>query len=105
MRGSSDRSRGGAHSDLAPAYGGAARAKRVPEALPEQESLLGECERARQPDGYVQEELAECLLALGRKKEAAAHFGRAYELLSRDASFPSDEVARLQRMKDLRDLP
>ena len=77
---------------------------RSAEALPEQESLLGECERARQPDGYVQEELAECLLALGRKKEAAAHFARAYELLSRDASFPSDEVARLQRLKSLREI-
>jgi tetratricopeptide (TPR) repeat protein len=78
---------------------------RPAEALIEQESLLGECERARQSDGYIHEELAECLLALGRKKEAAAHFARAYELLSRDASFPSDEVPRLQRMKALRDIP
>jgi tetratricopeptide (TPR) repeat protein len=77
---------------------------RPAEALPEQESLLGECERGRQSDGYIHEELAECLLALGRKKESAPHFARAYELLSRDASFPSDEVARLQRLKSLRDI-
>jgi tetratricopeptide (TPR) repeat protein len=74
---------------------------RAAESLPEQESLLGECERARQPDGYVQEELAECLLALGKKKESAPHFARAYEILSRDPSFPADEAPRLQRLKAL----
>ncbi|MDB5323427.1 MAG: hypothetical protein JWN40_5058 [Phycisphaerales bacterium] len=74
---------------------------RAAEALPVQESLLGECERARQPDGYVHEELAECLLALGRRAQAAPHFARAYELLASDPGFPKDEAARLQRMKEL----
>ena len=74
---------------------------RAAEALPEQESLLGECERARQPDGYVHEELAECLLALGRAKQAASHFARAYELLANDPSFPPEETIRLARLKEL----
>jgi tetratricopeptide (TPR) repeat protein len=74
---------------------------RAAEALPVQESLLGECERAREPDGYVHEELAECLRALGRVKAAAPHFARAYELLRNDPGFPPDEIARLQRMKEL----
>jgi tetratricopeptide (TPR) repeat protein len=76
---------------------------RVEEALPVQESLLGECERARESDGYVHEELAECLLALGKAKEATEHFARAYELLSKDQSFPANETARLERMKALRE--
>jgi tetratricopeptide (TPR) repeat protein len=75
---------------------------RTAEALTEQEALLGECERAGQPDGYVHEELAECLLALGRGGKAAQeHFARAHALLSKDPWFPADEQARLQRMKQL----
>ena len=74
---------------------------RAAEALSEQESLLGECERARQPDGYVHEELGECLLALGRAKEATPHFARAYELLHNDPGFPREETARLTRLKEL----
>jgi tetratricopeptide (TPR) repeat protein len=74
---------------------------RMAEALPVQESLLGECERAREPDGYVHEELAECLQALGRGRTAAPHFARAYQLLHDDPGFPADESARLQRLKEL----
>jgi tetratricopeptide (TPR) repeat protein len=74
---------------------------RAADALPVQESLLGECERARQPDGYVHEELAECLLALGRRAQAAPHFARAYGLLANDPGFPKEDAARLARMKEL----
>ena len=74
---------------------------RVDEALAAQQSLLGECERAGQPDGYVHEELGECLLALDRPAEAAPHFDRAHELLSSDAWFPPAEKPRLERMKKL----
>jgi tetratricopeptide (TPR) repeat protein len=71
------------------------------EALTEQEALLGECERAGQPDGYVHEELAECLLSLGRGKAAQEHFAQAHALLSKDPWFPADEKSRLERMKQL----
>jgi len=74
---------------------------RAGEALPVQESLLGECERAREPEGYVHEELGECLLALGRRALAAPHFARAHQLLANDPGFPKEEAARLARMKEL----
>ncbi|MFZ1571260.1 MAG: hypothetical protein WAT89_00815, partial [Candidatus Kapaibacterium sp.] len=35
-------------------------------------------------DGYIHEEIAECLLTLGLKKEASIRFGNAYNLLSTD---------------------
>jgi tetratricopeptide (TPR) repeat protein len=70
-------------------------------ALKEQEALLGEAQRAREDDGYTHEELAECLLALNRTKEAAPHFKRAYEVLSKDPWFPPDEADRLERLKIL----
>jgi tetratricopeptide (TPR) repeat protein len=74
---------------------------RVAEALAEQEMLLRECELAREPDGYVHEEIGECLIALGRAGEARPHFARAYELLAKNPWFPPGEKVRLERMKEL----
>jgi tetratricopeptide (TPR) repeat protein len=74
---------------------------RIEEALAEQRSLAGECERAGEPDGYVHEEVGECLLALGREVDARPQFARAYELLSKDAWFASNEPQRLARIKEL----
>lgn len=74
---------------------------RIKEALAEQTSLLSECELAREPDGYIHEEVAECLLALGRADEARPHFARAYELLAKDPGFPPAEKDRLARLKKL----
>jgi tetratricopeptide (TPR) repeat protein len=73
----------------------------VEEALAAQRVLAGECERAGEPDGYTQEEIGECLLALGSDDEAKPHFARAYELLSKDPWFPPDEPQRLARIKEL----
>jgi tetratricopeptide (TPR) repeat protein len=73
------------------------------DALAVQESLCEECERAREPDGFVWEELGECLTALGRSKEAGRCFAQAYRLLSKDPGFPTEEQARLQRIKQLGD--
>ena len=78
---------------------------RVAEALAEQEALLRECELAREPDGYVHEEVGECLIALERAAEARPHFARAYELLSKDPWFPGEERGRLERMKELAMVP
>jgi tetratricopeptide (TPR) repeat protein len=74
---------------------------RVEEALKEQVSIQGECERAGEPDGYTHEEIAECLLALGKPAEAKPEFARAYKMLSQDPWFPPDEPERLQRLKTL----
>ena len=48
------------------------------EALAEQQALAAELEAEGEVDGYVDEELAECLLALGRGDEARPYFSRAY---------------------------
>lgn len=70
-------------------------------ALAEQEALLRECELSREPDGYVHEEIGECLIALGHRAEARAHFARAYDLLAKDPWFPQQEKPRLERMREL----
>jgi tetratricopeptide (TPR) repeat protein len=54
-----------------------------------------------EPDGYVFEESAECLLLLGRNEEARPYFGKAYEYLSKDGWLVRDEQDRLKRMSRL----
>lgn len=71
---------------------------RADEAYPIQLDLLKHRDAA-DPDGYVYEELGECLLALGRSHEAAECFGEAHSLLSRDRWFSEPE--RLERLKRL----
>jgi tetratricopeptide (TPR) repeat protein len=52
-------------------------------------------------EGYAREELAECLLALGRADEARPQFARAYELLHTDPWLARDEAPRLDRLREL----
>jgi tetratricopeptide (TPR) repeat protein len=52
-------------------------------------------------DGYVEEELGELLLALGRPEEARPHFARAHEVLSADAWLVANEADRLTRLAEL----
>lgn len=52
------------------------------EALSMQEDLLAECVRAGTPDGYIHQELGECLRALGRDDEAAVYDEEAKRLLN-----------------------
>lgn len=54
-----------------------------------------------EPDGYIQEELGECLLALDRAAEAAPHFRRACQLLAKDDWLATHHPQRLQRIKKL----
>lgn len=68
---------------------------RYDEALAIQEDLRGS------GDGFVDEELGELLLALGRPEEARPHFARAHELLSQDAWLVEAEPERLKRLGDL----
>jgi tetratricopeptide (TPR) repeat protein len=60
---------------------------------------------AGKPDGYVFEEIAECLLALGRPGEARTYFASAYEQHKDDPWFPPTDPARLQRIRELGGVP
>ena len=70
------------------------------DALAEQEALRVELVALGEADGYVFEELGECLLALGRGDEARPHFARAADLLAGDPSL-ADDPARLERLRSL----
>jgi len=67
-------------------------------ALAEQEALRAELEALGQQDGYVFEELGECLLALERGAEASPCFRRAAELLEAELA---DAPERLERLRSL----
>jgi tetratricopeptide (TPR) repeat protein len=61
-------------------------------------------ERLRQrgePDGWISEEYAECLLASGDAAAAKPHFAAAHELLSRDPWVLKNDPAKLDRLKRL----
>ena len=74
---------------------------RIDEALAIQRALLEEHRAARTNDGFVHEELAECLLALDRGDEARPHFAAAFDLLSKDPWLARDEPERLERLRRL----
>jgi tetratricopeptide (TPR) repeat protein len=74
---------------------------RCDEALSIQRDLLSELERLGERDGYVHEELGECLLALGQFDEAQPHFSLAYETLAADPWLVEHEPARLERLHSL----
>lgn len=74
---------------------------RTEEALQIQTSLLAEFEQAGETDGYVYEEIAECLLALDRREEARPHFASAYTILSQDEGLVANEPSRLERLRQL----
>jgi tetratricopeptide (TPR) repeat protein len=74
---------------------------RTQEALERQMALLREPEAAGANDGFVHEEIGECLLALGRGDEARRHFARAYEVLSVDPWLAEAEPDRLKRLQAL----
>jgi tetratricopeptide (TPR) repeat protein len=66
---------------------------RLDEALAMQQKL--------KPDGYVLEEIAECLLALKRSTEARPYFAQALAELSQDKWLVANEPKRLARLKQL----
>jgi tetratricopeptide (TPR) repeat protein len=71
------------------------------DALQMQRELLAEHERAGTEDGYVYEELAECLLELGRPDESRPHFRQAFKALSADTWLAENEPERLARLDRL----
>jgi tetratricopeptide (TPR) repeat protein len=73
---------------------------RLEEALAAQRELLRQqTEGAR--DGFVLEEMGECLLALGRAEEARPFFAEAYAELSQDEWLMDNEPRRIERLKSL----
>jgi tetratricopeptide (TPR) repeat protein len=74
---------------------------RVEEALSKQLTLKDEIEGVKEKDGYVFEEIGECLLALNRLEEARPYFSEAYELLAQDTWLVEKEPDRLARLKKL----
>ena len=73
--------------------------KRYDEALTIQRALEAEHAAAGSVDGYVWEEMAENLEALGRLDEAKPYFGKAVDELSRDEWFVKNEAVRLAHLK------
>lgn len=73
---------------------------RVEAALASQTALRAEIAAAGgEQDGYVHEEIGECLLALGRDgEECRRAFGSAYELLSKDSWLVANEAPRVERL-------
>ena len=74
---------------------------RIDEALQIQDELAETRELHMEPDGYVQEELAELHLAKGDTAEAAKHFGLAYKQLGVDPWLKANEPERLERIRKL----
>jgi tetratricopeptide (TPR) repeat protein len=58
-------------------------------------------QKQSKPDGWLNEEYAECLLALGREPEATPHFRVAYDLLKDDRWVLKNEPAKLERLRRL----
>ncbi len=76
---------------------------RIEEALSKQMALKVELDSARETDGYVFEEIGECLFALQREDEARPYFAKAYEILSRNEFLVEQEPERITRLKQLRE--
>ncbi len=75
---------------------------RTEEALRIQRDLEEEFEReGLEQDGYVYEELAECLYIQGKNEEAVKYFALAYDLLSKDEWMVANESDRLERLREL----
>jgi tetratricopeptide (TPR) repeat protein len=74
---------------------------RFEEALKIQQTLLSEIGIGGAPDGRVFEELAECLQALHKEKEAEPYFALAYLELSSNEWIADNQPVKLKRLKDL----
>jgi tetratricopeptide (TPR) repeat protein len=74
---------------------------RVEEALQQQQALREAWIPLGGSDGYNEEELGECLLALNRPEEARPYFAQAYVKLAQDAWLMATEPTRIERLKRL----
>lgn len=74
---------------------------RLEEALSRQMDLKKEFDLVGETDGYVLEEIGECLLAMEQPEQAKTYFVEAYEILSQDTYLSEHEPERLARLKTL----
>jgi tetratricopeptide (TPR) repeat protein len=74
---------------------------KIDDALAIQRRLHAEHQADGTPDGFVCEEIAECLLLKGHADEARQFFRRAYEILSRDEWLMNGEPQRVERLGQL----
>lgn len=74
---------------------------RYDDALAIQRELLGVVMAENEDTGYSHEEIAECLLALGRVDEARTHFAEAHQRLSQDPWLAANDAARIDRLREL----
>jgi tetratricopeptide (TPR) repeat protein len=74
---------------------------KVDSAVQIQRELVAANEKSGEPDGFVYEEIAECLLLQDKQVEAKPYFAKAYEQLSKDAWLARDEPDRLARLREL----
>ena len=73
--------------------------ERYDEALKIQEALADEHTQLNNPpDGFVVEEIGECLLALGKVEAAQPYFAQAYEQLSKISWVEKDRLERLKQL-------
>ncbi len=73
---------------------------RAEEALARQRALLGEYEALGEEDGFVYEEMGECLLALGKAEEARPWFRKALGKLEA-IDWVREDKARIERLRKL----
>jgi len=75
---------------------------RVDEALQKQMELKKWWdENLKDEDGYIYEEIGECLLLQSKSETAKSYFNKAYKLLSKDIWMAENEKERLERLKKL----
>jgi tetratricopeptide (TPR) repeat protein len=77
-----------------------ARTLRALGRLPEALAIQLDLEDPDDPDGFVDEEIGECLLALGRSEDARPYFNSAYRLLSQMEGAAGDKQ-RIERLRTL----
>lgn len=74
---------------------------RLDEALAWQRDLLAEWQAEGSVDGYVLEEIGECLLLLHQPAEARPYFRQAHAALAQDPWLTAHESERLTRLRQL----
>jgi tetratricopeptide (TPR) repeat protein len=76
-------------------------AGRADEAFARVQDIADELRGQNKADGFVEEELAECLIAVGRASEAGPHAGTAWELLRSETWLAQQEPDRYRRLREL----
>lgn len=76
------------------------KALRALERLDEALEVQRELEADPEHDGFVEEEIAECLLSLGKEEESRPYFHKAFEALSQ-IDWVAEDGQRMQRLKML----